>query len=68
MHDAVLDLRPTNWFLCALIVATFVGLALAGLFISRPIVGWLVGRRPSITTSSVFSSPAWGSSTGWPWA
>jgi hypothetical protein len=33
-----------NWLLCALIVAIFVGLALAGLFISRPFVGWLVGR------------------------
>ena len=26
-----------NWLLCSLIVATFVGLSLAGLFISRPI-------------------------------
>jgi Protein of unknown function (DUF4239) len=35
-----------NWLLCALIVMTFVGLALAGLFISRPIVRWLVGSSP----------------------
>jgi Protein of unknown function (DUF4239) len=32
-----------NWSLCALIVLIFVGLALAGLFISRPFVRWLVG-------------------------
>ena len=35
-----------NWLLCALIVVIFVGLALAGLFISRPLVGRLVGRSP----------------------
>ncbi len=35
-----------NWLLCALIVSIFVGLALAGLFISRPIVGRLVGSSP----------------------
>ncbi len=34
----------SNWLLCALIVASFVGLSLVGLFISRPIVGRLVGR------------------------
>ena len=27
-----------NWLLCLLIVALFIGLALTGLFISRPIV------------------------------
>jgi hypothetical protein len=32
-----------NWLLCALIVLIFVSLALAGLFISRPLVGRLVG-------------------------
>ena len=32
-----------NWLLCILIVATIVGLALAGLFISRPIVKRIVG-------------------------
>ena len=36
----------SNWLLCALIVAIFVGFALAGLFISRPIVGRLVGHSP----------------------
>ena len=35
-----------NWLLCGLIVLIFVGLALAGLFISRPIVGRLVGSSP----------------------
>jgi hypothetical protein len=35
-----------EWLLCVLIVATFAGLALAGLFASRPLVGWLVGRSP----------------------
>jgi Protein of unknown function (DUF4239) len=35
-----------NWLLCTLIVAIFVGLALAGLFVTRPFVGWLVGRSP----------------------
>src|SRR5271170_277526 len=34
----------SNWLLCALTVASFVGLALVGLLISRPIVGRLVGR------------------------
>ncbi len=33
-----------NWLLCIIIVATVVGLALAGLFISRPLVGRIVGR------------------------
>jgi hypothetical protein len=33
-----------NWILGILVVATFVGLALAGLFLSRPMVGRLVGR------------------------
>jgi len=32
-----------NWLLCMVIVATVVGLALAGLFISRPFVGRIVG-------------------------
>ena len=32
-----------NWLLCILIVAIIVGLALAGLFVSRPIVKRLVG-------------------------
>ena len=32
-----------NWLLCLVIVATVVGLALAGLFISRPIVKRIVG-------------------------
>ena len=32
-----------NWLLCTLIVAVTVGLALAGLFITRPIVKQLVG-------------------------
>jgi Protein of unknown function (DUF4239) len=36
----------SNWLLCTLIVSSFVGLALAGLFISRPFVGRLVGRSP----------------------
>ena len=36
----------SNWLLCSLIVLTFVGLALIGLFITRPLVGWLVGRSP----------------------
>src|SRR5271156_5786661 len=35
-----------NWILGALIVATFVGLALAGLFLSRPIVGRLLDYSP----------------------
>jgi Protein of unknown function (DUF4239) len=35
-----------NWLLCMLIVLTTVGLALAGLFLSRPIVGRLVGWSP----------------------
>jgi Protein of unknown function (DUF4239) len=35
-----------NLLLCGLIVAIFVGLALAGLFISRPFVGRLVGSSP----------------------
>ena len=35
-----------NWLLCALIVSIFVGLALVGLFISRPIVRRLVGSSP----------------------
>ena len=35
-----------NWLLVRLIVAIFVGLALAGLFVSRPIVGRLVGSSP----------------------
>jgi hypothetical protein len=34
----------SNWLLCGIIVSSFVGLALIGLFVSRPIVGWLVGR------------------------
>jgi hypothetical protein len=34
----------SNWLLGSLIVLTFVGLALIGLFVTRPIVGWLVGR------------------------
>jgi hypothetical protein len=32
-----------NWLLCLLIVSVFVGLAIAGLFLSRPIVRRLVG-------------------------
>jgi Protein of unknown function (DUF4239) len=32
-----------NWLLCMLIVATTVGLSLAGLMISRPFVKWIVG-------------------------
>ncbi len=35
-----------NWLLCVLIVLTVVGLALLGLFISRPIVRRLVGASP----------------------
>ena len=35
-----------NWILGALIVTTFVGLALAGLFLSRPIVGRLLDHSP----------------------
>ena len=35
-----------NWMLGALIVTTFVGLALVGLFLSRPIVGRLA--RPFV--------------------
>jgi hypothetical protein len=35
-----------NWALCALIVSVFVGLALIGLFLSRPIVRRLVGSSP----------------------
>lgn len=35
-----------NWLLCIFIVATVVGLALAGLFISRPIVSRIVGGTP----------------------
>jgi Protein of unknown function (DUF4239) len=34
----------SNWLLCGLIASSFVGVSLIGLFISRPIVGWLVGR------------------------
>jgi Protein of unknown function (DUF4239) len=36
----------SNWLLCSLIVLIFVGLALAGLFITRPFVARLVGRSP----------------------
>jgi hypothetical protein len=36
----------SNWLLCSLIVLTFVGLALIGLFITRPLVGRLLGRSP----------------------
>ena len=36
----------SNALLCVLIVAIFVGLALIGLFVTRPMVGWLVGRSP----------------------
>jgi Protein of unknown function (DUF4239) len=36
----------SNWLLCSLIVLIFVGAALAGLFLTRPLVGWLVGRSP----------------------
>jgi hypothetical protein len=36
----------SNWLLCLLIVSSTVGLALIGLFASRPIVGWLVDRSP----------------------
>jgi hypothetical protein len=36
----------SNALLCVLIVAIFVGLALVGLFVTRPIVGRLVGRSP----------------------
>jgi len=35
-----------EWLLCELIVSTFVVLSLVGLLISRPLVGWLVGRSP----------------------
>jgi hypothetical protein len=35
-----------NWWLCALIVAVFLALALAGLFVSRPIVRRIVGSSP----------------------
>jgi hypothetical protein len=35
-----------NWLLCVLIVALFIGLALTGLFISRPIVRRLTGSSP----------------------
>jgi hypothetical protein len=35
-----------NWLLCILIVATVVGLALVGLFISRPIVKRIVDGKP----------------------
>lgn len=34
----------SNWALCGLIVATFVVMSLAGFFLSRPVVGRLVGR------------------------
>jgi hypothetical protein len=34
----------SNWVLCGMIVSGFVALALIGLYASRPIVGWLVGR------------------------
>ena len=36
----------SNWLLCALIVSSFVGSALVGLFISRPLVG--LARRPFV--------------------
>ncbi len=35
-----------NWLLCILIVAITVGLALGGLFVTRPIVKRIVGASP----------------------
>jgi Protein of unknown function (DUF4239) len=36
----------SNWALCALIVGVFLGLALAGLFLSRPAVRWFLKASP----------------------
>jgi AcrR family transcriptional regulator len=36
----------SNWALCALIVGAFLGLSLAGLFVSRPAVRWFLKASP----------------------
>jgi hypothetical protein len=36
----------SNWVLCALIVGVFLGLSLAGLFLSRPLVRRILGASP----------------------
>ena len=41
-----------NWTLCALIVATFLAVSLAGLFATRPLVRRLLGPPPNHATTS----------------